>query len=202
MPVNLLKPAEYNPRRWTEKDIQDTLDSLTEFELVEPIVVNSSEERKNVIIGGHLRYFVWKEKMGKPTIPVAYVNIPDVKKEQKLNLILNKLGGNWDWEKLANFDEDMLLEVGFDQTELDKIFKEATERPEVEFTQELSEEHNYIVLYFDNEMDWLQMQTLFPLQTVKALDSRPGFKKKGVGRVVKGSLFLNTLLGKKGGEEA
>ena len=36
-----LKPAEYNPRRMTEKQKQDIRNSLTEFGLVDPIIVNT-----------------------------------------------------------------------------------------------------------------------------------------------------------------
>lgn len=71
--------------------------------------------------------------------------------------------------------------------EIDKIYKDLdNSRPEIEFTEELSEEHNYVVLYFDNDIDWLQAQTLLDIKTVKALDSRPGFEKMGIGRVLKG----------------
>lgn len=78
----------------------------------------------------------------------------------------------------------------------DEFFKELKredEKPEVEFTKELLEEHNYIVLYFDNEVDWLQALSLFNLKTVKALDAKPGFMKMGVGRVLKGSEAIESL---------
>lgn len=47
---------------------------------------------------------------------------PDIKKEQELNLRLNKNLGMWDYDLLANFDEDILLDVGFEQDELNRIF--------------------------------------------------------------------------------
>ena len=63
----------------------------------------------------------------------------------------------------------------------------------LQFTEELLEEHNYIVLYFDNEVDWLQAKTLFGVKKVKALDSKKGFEKAGVGRVVNGAQALENL---------
>lgn len=33
--------------------------------------------------------------------------------------------------------------------------------------EELLEKHNYVVLYFDNDVDWLQALTLFDIHTVR-----------------------------------
>lgn len=120
VPVNDLKPSEYNPRKWDEKDIQDLQKSIEEFDLVDPIIVNSNENRKNVVIGGHFRLFVAK-KLNKATVPVVYVNIPDIEKEKRLNLRLNRNQGQWDYNLLKEFDKAMLKEVGFIEEELGKI---------------------------------------------------------------------------------
>jgi len=119
--ISELKPAEYNPRSLTEKEKNDIKTSIERFGMVEPIVVNEAPERKNVIIGGHQRYYICRE-LGRETIPVVFVNIPDIAKEQELNLRLNKNLGHWDWGLLANFDEKMLLDVGFEEIELDQGF--------------------------------------------------------------------------------
>jgi hypothetical protein len=81
------------------------------------------------------------------------------------------------------------------QEELEKA-EEA--EPEIPFTEELLEEHNYIVLYFDNSVDWLQAETLFEKYLTKkqALNSKEGFRKVGVGRVVRGADVLKDLGGK------
>lgn len=194
--INLLKPAEYNPRFLSDDEARHLDESLEEFGMVEPIVVNSDPDRLNIIIGGHQRYFRCKVK-GYKTLPVVYVNIPDIEKEKRLNLRLNKNVGHFDLFKLSKFEKSVLSEVGWDSQELDKIFREVTieEKPEVVFTEELTEAHNYVVLYFDNEVDWLQLQSLFPLPTVKALDSREGYEKKGVGRVIRGVDFIKKITG-------
>ena len=77
--------------------------------------------------------------------------------------------------------------------------KKAKELPEVEFTQVLDESHNFVVLYFDNEVDWLQAQTLLGIKQVKLLSTKKGSdningQKIGVGRVLRGSEVLNRLL--------
>ena len=96
--------------------------SLKEFEFIDPIIVNSAPNRKNIIIGGHFRWKMAKE-LGIKEIPVVYVNIPNLEKEKELNLRLNKNIGEWDWNLLADFDENFLADVGFNSEELDDIFE-------------------------------------------------------------------------------
>ena len=115
-----LKPAEYNPRQMTEKQAKDLTQSIKEFGLVDPIIVNNFKGRENVVIGGHQRLKIALQEDFK-TVPVVYVSLP-IEKERELNLRLNKNNGEWDWDLLANFDEDMLKDVGFESEELDKMF--------------------------------------------------------------------------------
>ncbi len=119
--IDQLKFAEYNPRKATKKQYQQLKKSITEFGFVEPVVVNSAENRKNIIIGGHFRVKVAKD-IGIKQVPVIYLNITDIEKEKELNLRLNKNTGDWDWDLLMNFDEIMLKDVGFEETEFIKIF--------------------------------------------------------------------------------
>jgi hypothetical protein len=193
VPIGDLKLAEYNPRKASRKEWNDLKDSLKKFGFVEPIIVNSAKERENIIVGGHFRIKVAKD-LGIKEVPVLYVNLPKIEDEQELNLRLNKNVGQWDWDMLANLNEQMLLNVGFDQTELDKLFKGEQDNPDIVFTQELMEEHNYLVLYCDNSVDWLFVQSLYPLKKVKALASKEGFELSGIGRVVKAVDFINYIL--------
>lgn len=112
-----LKPAEYNPRRMTEKQAKDLKDSILEFGLVDPLLVNEHPERKNVVIGGHQRLEIAK-KIGLTQVPVVYVNLSP-EKEKELNLRLNKNVGEWDFDILANeFDLSALQEIGFSTNDL------------------------------------------------------------------------------------
>ena len=45
---------------------------------------------------------------------------------------------------------------------------------------------------FDNEIDWIQAETLFDIKTVKAKNE--GREMKGVGRVLNGPKALNNIL--------
>jgi len=116
--VSELVPADFNPRVWKTEAVENLKKSISTFGMVEPILVNSAPERKNIVIGGHFRLQVAKE-LGFEEVPVVYVNIPDIEKEKELNLRLNKNLGEWNWEMLANmFDTDLLLGVGFTEGEL------------------------------------------------------------------------------------
>lgn len=55
VPIGKLRPSEYNPRKWPEKEVKDLTASVKEFGLVDPLIVNSAQERKNIVIGGHFR---------------------------------------------------------------------------------------------------------------------------------------------------
>lgn len=129
VPAAGLKPAEYNPRKHDKEAAEQLKESIRRFGLVDPLVVNEAPQRQNIVIGGHFRLEVAKE-MGIETIPVVYVNIPELEREKELNLRLNKNQGEFDLELLAQFDESFLSDIGFDSEELDDIFDEGvTEEP-------------------------------------------------------------------------
>lgn len=124
-----LKPSEYNPRSWNEDTTEQLTESIKRFGLVDPILVNGSEQRKNIVIGGHFRLKVAKD-LGLTEIPVVYLDIPEEEKERELNLRLNKNQGDWDWDLLSEFDESLLDDIGFSSEELDTIFDIEVDEPE------------------------------------------------------------------------
>ena len=129
VPVAELNPAPYNPRTWSEEAIRQLRESIESFGLVDPILVNSAVERKNVVIGGHFRLKVAKD-LGHTEVPVVYLNIPDEAKEKELNLRLNRNLGDWDFDLLSQFDESLLADAGFSSEELDTIFNLEDDEPE------------------------------------------------------------------------
>ena len=109
--------AEYNPRELTQDQHQDLKDSITRFGFVDPLIVNTHKERKNILVGGHQRLKIAKE-LGYKDVPCVEVDLtPD--KEKELNVRLNKNTGQWDWDALANhFDVGELIDWGFNEDEL------------------------------------------------------------------------------------
>lgn len=136
VPINDLIPADYNPRKHDEVATEQLKQSILRFGLVDPIIVNSATNRKNIIIGGHFRLEVAKT-MGYETVPVVFIEIADLEKEKELNLRLNKNTGEFDWNLLAKFDESVLADIGFSSDELDTIFDINVEPEKFDLEKEL-----------------------------------------------------------------
>lgn len=132
--INLLNPAVYNPRTLSSKQEKDLTESLKRFSLLDPLIVNGSPKRMNTIIGGHARYFIAR-KLGYKTVPVVYVNL-SLEKEKELNLRLNANQGSWDYDLLKNFDIGLLLDVGFDDSDLSQIWDDSLSIEDDDFNVE------------------------------------------------------------------
>jgi len=115
--ISELIAAEYNPRKINKVQEQDLKDSLTRFGLVDPIIININEERKNIVIGGHQRLRVWAD-LGNTEIDCNQLDLT-LDKERELNIRLNKNGGSFDDELVKEyFDYEELTEWGFTPDEL------------------------------------------------------------------------------------
>ncbi|KKQ49491.1 MAG: ParB domain protein nuclease [Candidatus Shapirobacteria bacterium GW2011_GWE1_38_10] len=121
VPVSSIKFAEYNPRKWSSESKETLRKSLEENGFVDPVILNSAPERMDVLIGGHFRVRQARE-LGYKEVPAIYLSIPDIEKEKKLNLQLNRAIGEWDFKLLAEFDPAILDHIGFTSEELDDIF--------------------------------------------------------------------------------
>ncbi|MCD8527379.1 ParB N-terminal domain-containing protein [Candidatus Woesebacteria bacterium] len=55
IPISELNPAPYNPRTWDEEALKQLCESINKFGFLDPVIANNHEERKNVVIGGHMR---------------------------------------------------------------------------------------------------------------------------------------------------
>ena len=119
--IRLLKPNEYNPKNISEKEKMELENSIKEFGIVDPLIINKAKNRNGIIIGGHQRYKIYN-KLKFLKVPVVYLDIPDIKKEKELCLRLSKNLGEWDLDLLVDFDESLLKNIGFEENELDNIF--------------------------------------------------------------------------------
>lgn len=116
--IEELKPSEYNPRKISEKQLNDLKKSMRKLDILEPAVVNMHQERQNIIISGHQRIRAAQE-LGIKEYPCVEVNF-DLDKEKEANIRMNKSGGDWDFELLEeNFELEDLVYAGFDSKELD-----------------------------------------------------------------------------------
>ena len=196
--------AEYNPRKLTTEEYQNLKDSLLRFGIVDPVIINSNKNRKNILIGGHQRVRVWQD-LGNKTIPVVEINLP-YEKERELNIRLNKNTGSWDWDLMANeFDLDELKQWGFNENDgeifspddLIEMANPLNSETENKFATELDRESNYIVLKFNKDIDWLQAKTLFGLETETSRRQNGKAWSSGIGRVLNGVDAIKKLTASK-----
>ena len=150
--INKLKPATYNPRQINSKQYNDLKTSIMKFGLVDPIIVN----KDLTVIGGHQRLKICKELFFKD-VDCHILNL-NKEQEKELNIRLNKSGGIFDIDILANeFDIDELVEWGFKHIELglniDKIDMEKEWQGMPEFNSDDLTPHRQITISFNNEKD-------------------------------------------------
>jgi len=119
--VKDLLPSTYNPRKMTESERRDLEASIKEFGTVVPVVLNTGT-RNNFLIGGHQRVIIYADlgiDMVDAMIPSREL---DEREEQTLNLRLNKNLGSWDEALLKEINMNLLLDVGFDDEDLQALF--------------------------------------------------------------------------------
>lgn len=187
-----------NPRKITKEKFEDLCESIRkspEMKVLDEIRVYPFNGRFVVISGNH-RYKAYK-KLGWENV-LCKILPEDTPKEKLREYVMKEnmhyaendkgMLSTWNLKELADWRVPMSIKM-----------KKQKEMPEVEFTQVLDESHNYIVLYFDNDVDWLQAQTLFNIKPVRLLSTKRGEsningKKVGVGRVLRGVEVINRLL--------
>ncbi len=126
-----LKGAEYNPREISDESMSALMDSLRQFGFVQPVVARKSDY---LIVGGHQRVAamlaIVAEREADPAkvkVPVVLVHGLDDTQTKVLNLALNKISGDWNYDKLgsllgglqAEVPTDDLVVSGFNSFELD-----------------------------------------------------------------------------------
>lgn len=190
--VSELKYAPYNPRRMKRRELEKLKRSIQEFGYVEPLVWN---ERTGHVVGGNQRLRALRE-LGVDEVEVVVVDLDEVR-EKALNLALNKISGEWNTEKLAEvlseiekqYDREGIELTGFGWQESKRIIdmiEAGQEEAEEKIVTELGEEYNYVVVYCDNEIDWMRLKELFGLRQEYCYnhEGKVDTKRRGIGRVV------------------
>ena len=194
MKIELLKiedliPYHNNPRV-NDPAVDYVASSISEFGFKVPIVI----DKDNVIVAGHTRLkAAIKLKLKElPCIRATDLTDAQIKAFRIADNKTNEFA-EWDFAKLdieLEELEDFDYDFGFDE----KGKSMGNEEPEIEFSEELLEEHNFIVLYFDNSIDWLQAETLFDIKTKTEKREQKSMQSSGIGRVLNGALALNKII--------
>lgn len=101
-----LCPAEYNPRKKLapgDPEYEKIARSIEDFGYCDPIIIN----KDGTIIGGHQRCTVLQD-LGETEADVIVLDLSK-DDEKALNIALNKIGGEWDMQKLRDALGDLTL---------------------------------------------------------------------------------------------
>ena len=186
--ISKIKSNPENPRLIKDMKFRKLVKSIKEFpEMLKlrPIVV----DEKNIILGGNMRYKACIEAGLKE---IYVIQADDLSEDQKKEFIIkDNVGfGEWDWDVIANqWDLKKLDDWGLNLISGDDI--EESKNPnnidtENIFATELDSESNYIVLKFENDIDWIQAKTIFELKTETGRRANGKEWSKGIGRVLNG----------------
>lgn len=161
---------------------------------------------KIFILNGHQRRItilrMEQEGYEIPDLPCIVVQADDIKQAKLKVLSLTSQFGSMSHDGLKEFCEQSDLEMSevldsFSFPEIDEFIEDnenntpdEIKKGDVEFSEFIGESNNYVVLKFDNDIDWLNAQTHFGLKTVSSKRANGKEWSKGIGRVLDGAKYL------------
>ncbi len=178
--IGKIKENPDNPRKISSAKMKKLIKSIEEFpEMLElrPMVVDEN----CMILGGSQRLKACK-KIGKKEVPIE--RALNLTEEQKKEFIIkdNVSAGDWDFQELKKgWEVKKLADFG--------VIMPITEAKMIgsdEFSTELGSKKNYVVLAFDVDIDFLQIQSLLGLKSTYSKRENGKPWSKGIGRVVNG----------------
>ena len=191
--ISKIKSNPNNPRFIRDDKFRKLVKSIQEFpEMLDirPIVVDADM----VVLGGNMRLKACIEA-GLKEVPILIADNLTPEQQEQFIIKDNASFGEWDWDVLANeWDTKNLNDWGLDVPILNESLQPIKgSDPEIEITEEILEEHNYVVFTFDNKLDWQVVKEIFGINTV----TKPGFtetyQQKGIGRVQSGKKLLDLI---------
>jgi len=193
--ISELKPMKDNVKKHPAWQIEKLIHSITTYsneepKLLQPLVV---DEKDMVIIGNGRLEAVKQLGWRKVEVIVKEGLTKDQKKA--LSILDNKsISTEWNEELLVQQLPDLsekALETGFTEKEIRDLMKKSSDQglsdlanePMYELTPRLHEKYDYIMLFFDNEVDFLYASQLLKL---KKMRDRMKSQKVGMCRAIKG----------------
>lgn len=197
-----LSPKSITPYKKNPRDNRQAIDavaqSIEDFGFNQPIVV----DKKKVIIVGHTRHAA-ALLLGLKKVPVLVADHLTNAQARAYRIADNRTNENSYWievelaQELRALTTTQRKSTAFSEDELDELLGAVADAVpiagRIEFSEELLESRNYVVLYFDNDVDWLSARTHFALKSVysKRCNGKPW--SKGIGRVVDGAKYLRRI---------
>lgn len=202
-----LKPDSRNARKHNPRNIGMITESLGRVGAARSIVI---DEDGNILAGNGTVEALAEVGIHKVKVvetdgeEIVAVMRKGLSPEQKIELALadNRTAELAEWDPVVL--EELSVEIPeiigefFRENELDQILgelieSEVEEEVEIEFSEIMDEANNYIVLLFDNEIDWISAKTIFGLKTVSSYRTNGKPWSQGIGRVLNGPKVLEKL---------
>ena len=200
--ITELKPYKKNAKKHPKEQVERIANSIKEFGFTQPVLI----DKNNCVVAGHGRVLGAK-KAGLKQVPTICLEELTPEQIKAYRLADNKLNeSEWD-SALVNEEISELIKSDIDMEmfgfSIDVLEDETVEvEPDVPFAEILNEENNYIVLKFNNKIDWLNAMGLLGVERVKKLPTKKEGQKGtafdsryGVGRVLDGQKALERVTG-------
>jgi len=162
--IKNIKENPNNPRKHSDKQIEQLVASINEFGFTNPILINE----QNMIIAGHGRYMAAKKIKLKEVPAIKLENLTE-KQLTALMIADNKLGMNsaWDedllWQQietlnadnfdieLLGFDKEQIIPFIEDESLVNDVLEEWKGMPE--FVSDDKTAYRSVIVHFENEDD-------------------------------------------------
>lgn len=213
---NTLADLQGNLKDLSEKNYKRLRKSLDEHGFIIPLFVwfDPATGTPYTLDGNQRLRFMRKEYPAGIDLPYVLVEAPDKVTAKKIILLISSQYGETTKEGFDEFMADIYSQAG--QQEADDFIRNLTTfdplldlmppesgsgsgsgdgtQGKEQFSAELDEESNYVVLKFSNTQDWLQFTSLVDLETVASTQTNGKVRSLGIGRVLDGPEVLNILL--------
>lgn len=207
MPIDALIPFADNARTHSPEQVAEIAASIREFGFNAPILI----DQDNGVIAGHGRLEAAR-KLGWSEVPCLRLSHLSPEKRRLYIIADNRLAEKAGWSpeilslelrSLENAGVEIAL-AGFSEMEIQEMEAAISQgvgdggsgggaKPEIEFSPELLLSHNYVILYFNNDLDWQVAQEKLGLKQVSSGDPAEKCRKVGIGRVIPGAPFIERL---------
>jgi len=203
MPIEALTPFQGRLKAMREEAFQKLKASILRYGITFPLFVWKNNGM-TYTLDGHQRDIVLKRMRDEgfeiPLVPVDYIEAEGKKEAKEKILLLSSQYGRATPFSLSRYMEEAGIDVAemagmveIPGLEIEKLVEaQDLDKPEVEFSEELLMEHNYVVLYFDNPIDWQVAVEKFGLHKVRDLIPRK-LQPVGIGRVIRGAPWLERM---------
>lgn len=205
-PIAAVQHHERNARKRTPRNIEAIRASFDRFGQQRPLLVyHFAGEAKPSVISGNGGLLV-ATQLGWTHVATSRFNGTSEEAEA-FAVADNRSAELSEWETAvlttaaSAMRADETLRDLYGKLRLDQIVDEATgtsNKPEIPFTTELLEKHDYVVFTFSNELDWQVVVQHLGIASAHSLKSRPGFEQIGIGRVIDGAVLLDLIKARRG----